>query len=872
MSGLLYSHNRTAYEAASAMLSETGKAAVIHPTGTGKSFIGFQFCLDHPEMPICWLSPSEYIFRTQLENLRAAAEGITPANITFLTYAKLARMDEEEMAALRPGMIIFDEYHRAGAESWGTGVERLLKANPGVPMLGLSATNIRYLDRQRDMAEELFDGNIASEMTLGEAIARGILAAPKYVTAMYSCGKELEKYERRVSHAPNRAVRDAADRYLQALRRALEKADGLDALFDRHMTDRHGKYIVFTPNIRILRECMEKVPEWFGRVDDSPRVYYVYTQEPQAEKSFQDFRKDDKEDHLRLLFAIDALNEGIHAGDISGVILFRPTVSPIVYKQQIGRALSAGSKKEPVIFDIVNNFENLYSIGMIEEEIKAAITYYSYFGEGEEIVCERFQVLDELRDCRRLFEKLEETLGASWDLMYGFAEVYFREYGNIDIPKDYRTSGGHALGRWIFTQRGIRSGSIPGHLDGERIARLDKLGMRWDSARDVSWNRHYRACVQYRESRGDLLVPADYVTKDGIALGRWISSMRQCRKSGIRAGYFTPERERQLDELGMVWSQPDHIWERNYEAARRFYEQNGHLRVPEGYVQDGVKLGLWIRELKKAYRGSAKGQALTPEQVESLNRIGIRWERETDRAWNEGIREAKEYVKEHGVLDAPYSYVAPSGFKLGRWHSKCRENYAKGRLSAERAEELEKLGIVWDRSRKNDWDECFDYAEDYYREHGDLKMPQDFKAGGIWLSRWIHEQRSILAGKREGKRLSSEQIRKLASISVTGESTSDQTWNRYYRDLKELFERTGRSTVPADYMASNGRSLKSWLNTQRSLYRHNGLDERRKSLLEELGAVNAKKQEPGGRKEMRPQASRGPAQAGRHAAGTSASV
>ena len=67
----LYEHNRTAYQAALDMLETTGKAAIIHPTGTGKSFIGFKFCEDFPEKKICWLSPSEYIFRTLLENLAA---------------------------------------------------------------------------------------------------------------------------------------------------------------------------------------------------------------------------------------------------------------------------------------------------------------------------------------------------------------------------------------------------------------------------------------------------------------------------------------------------------------------------------------------------------------------------------------------------------------------------------------------------------------------------------------------------------------------------------------------------------------------------------------------------------------------------------
>ena len=67
----------------------------------------------------------------------------------------------------------------------------------------------------------------------------------------------------------------------------------------------------------------------------------------------------DKSDHLKLLFCIDMLNEGVHVEGIDGVILLRPTISPILYLQQIGRALSTGKGKNvrPVIFDVVNNFD-----------------------------------------------------------------------------------------------------------------------------------------------------------------------------------------------------------------------------------------------------------------------------------------------------------------------------------------------------------------------------------------------------------------------------------------------------------------------------------------------------------------------------------
>ena len=49
MSIKLFEYNQTAYEVALNLMKETGKAAVIHPTGTGKSFIGFKLCEEFPE-------------------------------------------------------------------------------------------------------------------------------------------------------------------------------------------------------------------------------------------------------------------------------------------------------------------------------------------------------------------------------------------------------------------------------------------------------------------------------------------------------------------------------------------------------------------------------------------------------------------------------------------------------------------------------------------------------------------------------------------------------------------------------------------------------------------------------------------------------
>ena len=96
----LFAHNRQAYDAVMAMLATAGKAAVIHPTGTGKSFIAFKWVEAHPDARFVWISPSEYIFKTQIENVTRSDAGYPIGQIKYITYARLMMMTDEEIAAL----------------------------------------------------------------------------------------------------------------------------------------------------------------------------------------------------------------------------------------------------------------------------------------------------------------------------------------------------------------------------------------------------------------------------------------------------------------------------------------------------------------------------------------------------------------------------------------------------------------------------------------------------------------------------------------------------------------------------------------------------------------------------------------------------
>ena len=843
MENILFEHNQKAYEAAVEMMEATGRAAVIHPTGTGKSFIAFKLCADHEKESICWLSPSEYIFATQEEKWRQAG-GKTLENIEFFTYAKLMRRKEkgdgEEFLEQKPSYIILDEFHRLGAAQWGGGVEWLRSKYPQAKVLGLSATNIRYLDNQRDMAWELFGGNIASELTLGAAIAGGILPAPKYVLSVYSYQKELERYQARIKRTKNRAVREKAQEELQALRRALGKADGLKEVFARHMlpggekldgnrrngdgenysnergtngcvikkavlgegfdfkkekfgskseliqgsrmgeegipqsgeahvgkshleeAEAHleeshlGKYIVFCASFDHLNEMKGLATEWFCGVDPEPHIYTAYAEDPKTGQEFEAFRADESA-HLKLLYCIDMLNEGIHVEGVDGVILLRPTVSPTIYKQQVGRALAAGGKKTPIIFDIVMNIENLCSIGAVEEEWKEAV--YTLRGDGREnkTFTDHFQIIDEVKDCRRLFAQLNETLTASWDAMYDIAKEYYKTYGNLEVPAAYTTSDGYSLGAWVATQRKVYQKKTAGCLSVEQIKRLEEIGMCWQGSQEAAWERNFLAAEKYFKEHGNLAVPADYVTAGGCRLGRWVRRQRESLQGGQDAdenmqileneGEHVANRQSiraehriKLSKIGMVWESGD-PWERRFALAEQYYKEHGNLRMPADYVADGVWLDRWLREQKARWEGGSSQNPLTQEQKEKLTSIGlIPGMSQAELSWCEQYGQAKEFYKKHGNLSVPKQYIAGNGKNLGIWLKRQRNGRRNGMLSAWQVTMLDGLGMVWELP--DSFEQGLIHAREYFLANGNLAVPNHYIcADGYRLGKWISNQR-----------------------------------------------------------------------------------------------------------------------------------
>ena len=167
----LYPHNQKAYDNLCAMLRDSNRACVVQPTGTGKFVIIAKMAQDNPGKNFLLLGTNDYMYIDQMANLSDIAPGFTPKNLQFMTYATAmakARCGDE---IPRCDVIVADEFHHCGAPEWGKGVQYVVENNPDAKIVGFSATPIRYSDEGRNMADEMFVGNIASSMELG--ISRG---------------------------------------------------------------------------------------------------------------------------------------------------------------------------------------------------------------------------------------------------------------------------------------------------------------------------------------------------------------------------------------------------------------------------------------------------------------------------------------------------------------------------------------------------------------------------------------------------------------------------------------------------------------------------------------------------------------------------
>lgn len=839
----LYQHNLTAYRAVVKTLKEEGKTCIIHPTGTGKSYIAFKLIEEHPEHQFLWLGPSEYIYQVQVDKLKRK-QGIAFTNIQFHTYAWLMK-NEKEMDNLQSDFIVLDEFHRVGARHWGGSVQKLIDKNPKAYVFGMTATNIRYLDNRRDMAVELFDNKVSSEFDLIEAMVRGYLPAPTYIICSYYYEEKYREYENRNSKIKSPVIREENNKVLQKLKRANEQALGMNQIFARYIMKKNSKFIVFCPSLEKMYELMTKVPEWFAEIDKLPHVYCVHSHNIDSSADFQGFQEDDSE-HIKLLFTIDMLNEGIHVDGVDGVVLLRPTISPIIYKQQIGRALATDAEGGPLIFDLVNNFDSLFNIRELEKEFQSKKRELA--AAGEYVTYEEFHIIDELRDSRQLFATLLRNLESGWDIYYQQLVQYREKHGTVKLPRRYTTEDGLQLGKWLNRQR---SNYRAGKLSEEQAILLNELGVDFRTDQEVKFVGWLKCLTEYKIEHGHLLVPCDYVTPDGKRLGNYVSNIRsRYQNHRLLTSYIE-----RLEAIGFTWSAMEYYWEQNYRKAEEYYYANGHINVPKRYkTEDGTKLGLWIATQRNVYLKRVSGD-LTPEQKVKLDKLHMKWERESEEELFEiKLQALMQYKKETRDALVKKTYVTKDGIALGQWVLTLRLKYSHNKLqrllpegtvcpksyiTIEQEQRLNEAGMVWNI---NDtlWNEMYEDAKRYYEAHGHLHSVSSTVKGpkGKQLFAWLSSQQDAYRKNGKSRRLlTEEQIEKLQAIGIEWELKTNRHFNQGMEALIQYKKEHHSLLIPVNYKTPDGYQLGRWASRQRSLKRKNKLTPDREQHLNKYGFI-----------------------------------
>ena len=501
-------HNIETYKKVVDKIQETGRAAVIHPTGTGKMFISLKLLEENKGKKAIYLAPSNAILHDVKKNI--LAEGMTMADfpsLKRLTYQKLASMSDEEIEKLDADIIILDEFHHCGAPEWGKGVDRLTKRNEGAKILGLSATPLRYLDGLRDMADELFKNSVASEMSLEEAIENEILPEATYVSTLYGYDQELESMQGQINKIKDIDKQQQAQSLLNGLRAKLD-ADtrNLPDLFSTYMQNPNGKYIIFCRNIEDMNEKMEQAHKMFGGVNQNITVRAVSSKIKESDRVLTEFEQDTDEGTLKLLYAVNMINEGYHIRDLDGVIMMRPTFSPTIYTQQLGRALTVGGDKKPVVLDLVNNFD---SCKIIEDFAERMRQYKGHDGSGraEETKKSKISIFDKTKEFREiagkiteLFSKKDVSLEEKIQTFEKFSQTGEELVGNTIFE-------GYPIGQWAIQIRSninrINNGKQEKRTINpteEQLERLKKLGIlerKIESTIDekidnlIEWRRKY---------------------------------------------------------------------------------------------------------------------------------------------------------------------------------------------------------------------------------------------------------------------------------------------------------------------------------------------------------------------------------------------
>ena len=814
MSMTLNPVNEAAFQKAVQSLETLNRAAVFHPTGTGKSCIAWKVVEAHPQTTFFWLVAGAQRLALRQAELTRYNGGTLPGNVRFCDCEKLAAATPEQWVRLgeqKPGCVVLDCYHELSAVCWAQSVQKLLRMCPQAKVLGLGVPNGAPVCAA---AQELFADCIVSHMTVAEAMAAGTMPVPSaYAALLWPQEEELATLRARIKNLCMPKGDTSLRVQYEELSWSLRQVENLSVLLPRLLSDTSGHYLVLFESAAYQEKLGTELEQLLRTVDPAVR-FYAADHACFADSAAVETFLSDTAPGPKVLLCVNAPGVQQPLEGLAGVILVRQSSLMSTFKQMLCRALVAAGSRSVPVFDLVAQFEGLGNGRTLQRDCTEAMTRAGSKTPG-------FRQERPMQQTYRLYGKLRREMEARWEVLCQAAAAAAAKEGTLELPRSYTIHSGVPVGKWLELQRQVQAGQRPGRLTAEQAAKLEKLGIRWNHRLEAAWEKGFASAQKYRTEHGDLLVPVRYRDKNDFALGEWIVYNRQ-RYLG---GNLTQNRIERLEAIGMVWSTSNDLWEQNYAAATQYYLEHGDLEVPIKYeTSSGFGLGVWLG----AQRAAHKAGELPQEQVERLDALGMDWTNRNDRKWMSLYDVAAAYYHEHGNLNVPSEYVTPDGVLLGKWVARQRYAYlnpdrSSARVTPERKALLDKLGMVWEKY--DPWQERYDLALAYKTEHGDLEIPSVYKtADGVWLGSWVNRQRQTL---NSGSSALSSERRKLLRTLFKGErrpsdpaadhgTVREANWERNFRSAARYARKYKHLLVPASYVDSDGVRLGVWISNLRA--------------------------------------------------------
>ena len=643
----LYPHNEAAYRAIMRGFKQHRIGTVVQATGTGKSYLLARYIADHAKENILVFAPNITI----LDEIRKAV-GFSIPQVTYRTFQSLIR-NREDNGLLRADHILIDEFHHFGAEIWGSALQEVIENNPCAYVLGTSATPIRP-EGMIDTVDLYFEGNLFYELTLPQAWYYNILPVPILVQSAYGLDNELDRLQRKLERSGcSVRRRERIQKKLDLARVDFKGALGASSVIRKFLPESVRKLLVFCRDLADLRQMVPEVCDWLTQAGRSITPFEIHhaQSEQENQRLLAAFREES--DRLHVLFSVNMLIEGLHVEGVDAVLFLRRTESYIVTLQQLGRCLDAGSGKQPVVLDFVNNLsgKSVYDVMACHWERLSYLPSPHGFERTTSFLATGY-----LSDIRLRIEEILAEL-EPWQIMYERLVEFHRE------ENDWPSVTEGKLGLWCNTQRIAYK---RGCLAKERCDQLDAIGFEWNQL-DSKWMREYHALKVFFDTCGR------WPKREDGPLATWCYTQRERRKNGR----LSKERIRALDKISFIWNQNlQGEWMKNYEELKSFVRK--YRRFPKSTEGN---LGGWCHTQRKM----RKQGKLPNDRRLLLDKIGFVWSAE--QVWQGNFEQLCLFHNLQG------RWPGCREGALGRWCTIQRRDYRKGNMSDERKAQLERIGF-----------------------------------------------------------------------------------------------------------------------------------------------------------------------------------